>query len=121
MTGTLALVGLGPGSKEHLTVRAVEVLQACDAVIGYTAYVDLVAAWFPSETRRWVRGKLGQEHARATEAIHLAQDGLRVALVSTQSDVGWPRDCTRAGFDRWDGNLGLLRGAGHQLGPRGRR
>jgi precorrin-3B C17-methyltransferase len=83
MTGTLALVGLGPGSKHHLTLRAVEVLQACDAVVGYTAYVNLVAEWFPSETRRWVRGNLGQEHARATEAIRLARDGLRVALVST--------------------------------------
>jgi precorrin-3B C17-methyltransferase len=83
MTGTLALVGLGPGSKQHLTLRAVELLQASEAVVGYTAYVDLVAEWFPSETRRWVRGNLGQEHARATEAIHLAQDGLRVALVST--------------------------------------
>jgi precorrin-3B C17-methyltransferase len=83
MTGALALVGLGPGSKQYLTLRAMEVLQACDAVVGYTAYVDLVAAWFPSETRRWVRGKLGQEYERATEAIRLAQDGLRVALVST--------------------------------------
>ncbi len=83
MTGTLALVGLGPGSKEHLTLRAADVLHASDAVIGYSAYVDLVAAWFPSETRRWIRGALGEEHARATAAIRLARDGLRVALVST--------------------------------------
>jgi precorrin-3B C17-methyltransferase len=83
MTGALALVGLGPGSREHLTLRAADVLQACDAVVGYTAYVDLVAAWFPSETRQWLRGELGQEHARATQAIGLARDGLRVALVST--------------------------------------
>jgi precorrin-3B C17-methyltransferase len=83
MRGTLALVGLGPGSKEHLTLRGAAVLQASDAVVGYTAYVDLVAAWFPSDTRRWVRGELGQEHARATEAIRLARDGFSVALVST--------------------------------------
>jgi precorrin-3B C17-methyltransferase len=83
MSGALALVGLGPGSREHLTVRAADVLQASDAVVGYSAYVDLVAAWFPSETRRWIRGELGHEHARATEAIRLARDGLSVALVST--------------------------------------
>jgi precorrin-3B C17-methyltransferase len=52
-------------------------------VVGYRAYVDLVSSWFPSEARRWVRGELGQERARATEAIRLARAGLRVALVST--------------------------------------
>lgn len=83
MSGRLALVGLGPGSKDYLTLRAAEVLQTCDAVVGYGAYVDLVAAWFPSETRRWIRGELGQERARAREAIRLARDGLSVALVST--------------------------------------
>jgi precorrin-3B C17-methyltransferase len=83
MTGALALVGLGPGSLEHLTLRASEILERSDAVVGYGAYVDLVRNWFPSETRRWVRGELGQEHARAREAIRLAREGQRVALVST--------------------------------------
>jgi precorrin-3B C17-methyltransferase len=83
MSGALTLVGLGPGSLEHLTLRAAEVLRASDAVIGYSAYVDLVSAWFPSTTRCWLRGDLGQEHARAAEAVRLARDGLRVALVST--------------------------------------
>lgn len=83
MSGVLSLVGLGPGSPDYLTVRAAEVLRASDAVVGYQAYVDMVAVWFPSETRQWICGQLGQEQARATEAIHLARDGLRVALVST--------------------------------------
>jgi precorrin-3B C17-methyltransferase len=83
MSGRLALVGLGPGSPEHLTLRAADVLRASQAVVGYGAYVDLVAAWFPSATRRCVRGELGQERARALEAIRLAREGLDVALVST--------------------------------------
>jgi precorrin-3B C17-methyltransferase len=83
MTGLLALVGLGPGSLEHLTLRAATVLQASEVVIGYGAYVDIVSGWFPSDTRRWLRRDLGQEHARAAEAVHLARAGLRVALVST--------------------------------------
>jgi cobalt-precorrin 5A hydrolase/precorrin-3B C17-methyltransferase len=83
MSGRLALVGLGPGSPEHLTLRAADVLRASHAVVGYGAYVDLVAAWFPSPTRRCVRGELGQERARAFEALRLAREGLDVALVST--------------------------------------
>jgi precorrin-3B C17-methyltransferase len=82
---TLYLVGLGPGSREHLTLRAAEVLQACEAVVGYGPYVDLVAAWFPNQEHRLlVRGELGQEKTRAREAIRLARDeGLQVALVSS--------------------------------------
>jgi precorrin-3B C17-methyltransferase len=82
MNGSLYLVGLGPGSPEHLTIRAAEVLRSSEAVVGYGPYVNLVAAWFPSDTRRYVRGVLGRETERAAEAVRLARTGLRVALVS---------------------------------------
>jgi precorrin-3B C17-methyltransferase len=85
---SLYLVGLGPGRLEHLTLRAAEVLQHSQAVVGYGAYVDLVEAWFPAPGRLAVRGSLGQEKERAAEAIRLArQDGLQVALVSS-GDAG---------------------------------
>jgi precorrin-3B C17-methyltransferase len=81
---TLYLVGLGPGSREHLTLRAADVLQSSRAVLGYGPYVDLVEAWFPDASRVAVRGTLGQEQERAREALRLARDeGLRVALVSS--------------------------------------
>lgn len=83
MSGVLYLVGLGPGSREHLTFRAGEVLAASEAVVGYGPYVDRVAAWFPSDARRYVRGELGREPERAAEAVRLARQGLRVALVSS--------------------------------------
>jgi precorrin-3B C17-methyltransferase len=85
---SLYLVGLGPGSLEHLTLRAAEVLKTCQAVVGYGPYVDLVEAWFPEPARVAVRGTLGQEDARAREAVRLARDeALRVALVSS-GDAG---------------------------------
>lgn len=85
---TLYLVGLGPGSLEHLTLRAADVLKTTQAVVGYGPYVDLVETWFPDPERLAIRGTLGQENARAQEAIRLARDeGLRVALVSS-GDAG---------------------------------
>ena len=85
---TLYLVGLGPGSPEHLTLRAAEVLRASQAVVGYAPYVDLVDSWFANPDRIAVRGALGQEKERAQEAIRLARDErLSVALVSS-GDVG---------------------------------
>jgi precorrin-3B C17-methyltransferase len=84
----LYLVGLGPGSLEHLTLRAAEVLKTSQAVVGYGPYVDLVEAWFPDPSRLAIRGTLGQEKARAREAIRLArEERLRVALVSS-GDAG---------------------------------
>jgi precorrin-3B C17-methyltransferase len=104
--GSLYLVGLGPGSPEHLTTRAAEVLRAAEAVVGYGPYVDMVAAWFPSATRRWLRGTLGHESERAAEAVRLARTGLRVALVSSGDAVvygmGGPLFELLAG-QGWDG------------------
>lgn len=83
MSGALYLVGLGPGARQHLTLRAADVLGSCDAVVGYDAYVDQVEEWLPSEQRRAVRLPLGQERERAVQALDLARSGLRVALVSS--------------------------------------
>jgi precorrin-3B C17-methyltransferase len=106
MSGCVYLVGLGPGSAEHLTIRAADVLRSSDAVVGYGPYVDMVASWFPSETRRWVRGELGQEAERAAEAVRLARSGQSVALVSSGDasiyGMGGPLFEHLAGHD-WDG------------------
>ena len=104
---TLYLVGLGPGSLEHLTLRAAEVLRNSEALVGYGAYVDLVDAWFPDPARLAIRGTLGQEKTRAREAVRLARDeGLRVALVSsgdaTIYGMGGPLFQTLL-EDGWDG------------------
>ena len=105
---TLYLVGLGPGSLEHLTLRAAQVLKTSQAVVGYGPYVDLVDRWLPDPARRAIRGTLGQEHARAREAIRLARDeGLRVALVSSGDaaiyGMGGPLFQTLL-EDGWDGH-----------------
>jgi precorrin-3B C17-methyltransferase len=105
---TLYLVGLGPGSLEHLTLRAAEVLKSSQAVVGYGPYVDLVDGWFPDPARRAIRGTLGQEDARAGDAIRLACDeGLRVALVSSGDaglyGMGGPL-FRRLLEDGWDGH-----------------
>jgi precorrin-3B C17-methyltransferase len=42
-TGKIMLVGLGPGSSEHLTARARAAIAEADTVIGYATYLRLVA------------------------------------------------------------------------------
>lgn len=42
-TGKIMLVGLGPGSNDHLTARARAAIAEADTIIGYVTYIRLVA------------------------------------------------------------------------------
>jgi precorrin-3B C17-methyltransferase len=84
MTGTLHIVGVGPGAAEHRTFAAARAVAEAEVVVGYGPYVDLVADLVEGEV---VRGVMGEEERRADEALALAAAGRRVALVSS-GDAG---------------------------------
>ena len=42
--GKIMLVGIGPGSAEHMTARARAAIVEADTVIGYVTYIKLVEA-----------------------------------------------------------------------------
>ncbi|MGI8846331.1 MAG: SAM-dependent methyltransferase [Thermoleophilaceae bacterium] len=86
MTGTLWIVGLGPGAPEHRTGAAATAVKGADAVVGYGPYVDQCADLL-APRQRVVRGTMGEEGRRADEALQLAAAGDRVALVSS-GDAG---------------------------------
>jgi hypothetical protein len=48
----LYIVGIGPGGPEHLSQRAVRVLETVDAVAGYTTYIDLIRPLDRGQTDR---------------------------------------------------------------------
>lgn len=83
--GRLSIVGLGPGDPALLTPQARAAVEAADMVLGYAAYVAQVRAWRPVGDYR--ASPIGDEQARAREALALAAEGLRVALVSS-GDAG---------------------------------
>ena len=84
--GTLHIVGLGPGGAQHRTPAAADAVARADAVVGYGAYVDAVADLIDNG-QRVIRGRMGEEERRADEALVLAAEGARVALVSS-GDAG---------------------------------
>ena len=45
----ISVVGIGPGDYNEMTVRAVNALNACDVIVGYHVYVDLVKEHFPGK------------------------------------------------------------------------
>jgi len=83
--GKLAIVGIGPGSADWLTPEARRLLEASDAVVGYSLYLDLVAPLIAHAER--FESALGAEEARVRKALTLAGEGRTVALVSS-GDAG---------------------------------
>jgi precorrin-3B C17-methyltransferase len=79
MTGTLVVVGLGPGDPCYLTADADDALRGAEAVYGYGPYLHRVPAHphqvhYPSNNR--------EEGRRAAAAIRHAVHGANVAIVS---------------------------------------
>lgn len=81
---SLFIVGLGPGGPEHRTAAAERAVREADVVVGYGPYVDQCADLL--DAQEVVRGKMGEELARAREAVERARTA-RVALVSS-GDAG---------------------------------
>ncbi len=78
MSGSLTVVGLGPGDARWLTPEADAALAAADALFGYGAYLDRAPvregqSRHPSDNR--------QEALRARAALERAGAGSKVALV----------------------------------------
>ena len=83
--GRIMLVGLGPGSHEHLTARARAAIAEADTVIGYVTYIRLVAELL--EGKEVSRKSMTEELDRAIEAFERARQGRKVALISS-GDAG---------------------------------
>ena len=83
--GKLYLVGLGPGTLDHLTPAAQAALQRADSVVGYRLYMEQVRPLV--QGKNLVSMELGQELQRAEKAVELALGGHCVALVSS-GDAG---------------------------------
>ena len=84
-SGKIMLVGLGPGSQDHLTARARAAIAEADTVIGYVTYIRLVADLL--EGKEVIKKSMTEELDRAIEALDRARQGRKVALVSS-GDAG---------------------------------
>ena len=79
------LVGIGPGSADHMTARARAAIQEADTVIGYVTYIRLVADLL--DGKEIIRKSMTEELDRAIEALARAREGKKVALISS-GDAG---------------------------------
>lgn len=83
--GKLRVVGIGPGSYDEMTIRAVNALNACEVIVGYHVYVDLAKAHFPG--KEFVTTPMRREVERCRIALDLAREGRDVAMICS-GDAG---------------------------------
>ncbi|HEY7750266.1 MAG TPA: precorrin-3B C(17)-methyltransferase [Aestuariivirgaceae bacterium] len=83
--GSLAIVGIGPGSAEWRSPNAEAALGGASDWIGYKLYLDLIADLRVGQREH--RFELGAEKERALHALKLAGEGRDVALVCS-GDAG---------------------------------
>ncbi len=78
-SGKLYVVGIGPGSYEDMTIRAVKALEKSEVIVGYTVYIDLIKEHFPG--KEMISTPMRREQERCQLAIDEAKKGKAVAMV----------------------------------------
>lgn len=81
----LTVVGIGPGSAREMTLQAADALNACEVIVGYKTYVDLIRPLFPG--KECVSTGMRGEVERCRTALRLAREGRAVAVVCS-GDAG---------------------------------
>jgi cobalt-precorrin 5A hydrolase/precorrin-3B C17-methyltransferase len=77
----LFLVGIGPGSPEHMTFKARQAIERSDAVIGYNAYIDLIKPFING--KEVIATGMGAEIERVKKAIDIVKKGKAVSIISS--------------------------------------
>ena len=83
--GKVYVVGIGPGAKDHMTVRAAKVLSECQVIVGYTVYIDLIKEEYPDKI--CLSTPMRQEVQRCRMALEEAGKEQNVAVVCS-GDAG---------------------------------
>jgi len=84
-TGAIFVVGIGPGSHDQITPRALKAIESADIVAGYTRYVALLGTLV--EDKEILVTGMTAEVERCTRAVEAARAGRRVAVVCS-GDAG---------------------------------
>lgn len=83
--GTLYVVGMGPGEKKQMTGQALEVMEQCQVIAGYTVYVDLVRGLFPQ--KEFLTTAMTREEERCRKAFECCMEGKNTAMICS-GDAG---------------------------------
>ncbi len=80
--GEVHIIGSGPGDISFLTSNVRKALSRCTVWIGYKMYLDLIKP-LKRNDQVLIESKLTEEKERCRKAIKLAEEGIKVALISS--------------------------------------
>ena len=81
-TGEIHIIGSGPGDISYLTNDARKALSKCSIWIGYKMYLNLIKP-LKRKDQVLIESNLTEEKERCLKAIKLAEEGIKVALISS--------------------------------------
>lgn len=76
----LKVLGIGPGDRRELTLRAQTILGEAEVILGYRTYVERLREIL--EGKKVGAFEMGEEVIRCQEALRLAREGWKVIMVS---------------------------------------
>lgn len=82
---TVYIVGIGPGEKRKMTEEALEVINKCQVIAGYTKYIELAEELI--KDKEIISTGMKQEKERCEKCIDAAKNGKDVALICS-GDAG---------------------------------
>ncbi|CAN2040887.1 precorrin-3B C17-methyltransferase [Candidatus Magnetomoraceae bacterium gMMP-15] len=77
----LYIVGIGPGSIEHISKRALDVLEKVDTVVGYTTYIELIKPLISDKNT--IVTSMKKEVDRIESALNICLSGKSCAVISS--------------------------------------
>jgi precorrin-3B C17-methyltransferase len=83
--GKIAVVGIGPGNSEMMTLQAKRAMEDSDIIVGYKAYTDLVRDEYAH--KQFFENGMRGEVERCQKCVEFAEDGKNVALICS-GDAG---------------------------------
>ncbi len=78
MTGKIFIIGIGPGGKEYLTLKAIDTVKECDYTVGSTRAVELF-----ENVKNTISFGVKDLVETLKKAVELAAEGNSVAILST--------------------------------------
>ncbi len=79
------VVGIGPGSKDMMTLEAIKAMENADVIVGYKTYINLITEFI--QDKEVVSNGMRQEIDRCKRAVEIAKEGKTVAVISS-GDAG---------------------------------
>ncbi|QXM05656.1 precorrin-3B C(17)-methyltransferase [Crassaminicella indica] len=83
--GKIYVIGLGPGSREHMSKRALDAILDSEVVIGYKTYIHLIKDLL--DEKEVIDSGMKKEVERCNLTIDKALEGKRVCIISS-GDAG---------------------------------